>query len=219
MIYPYFPQTLMMLLKKKLKNAGQRHTFGIEYRGSFKFLNFIERSADITGYLYYTYTETKSSVSYDHAIGQWVGEGTSSCQRTALENTLDYDPCSDLNVNLGDIAPHKINAGINVPVGNDWNINIRTNWVDSKKLYVRNPLRNNGRKNNEYIVFDANIIYEYKQFSLALKVKNMLNKDYYHSGVEGAESGDDFSKRSQGWRNSLIPQTGRNFMLTLSIKF
>ncbi|MFT6734410.1 MAG: outer membrane receptor for ferrienterochelin and colicins [Polaribacter sp.] len=207
------------VIKEEAENAGQRNTFGIEYRGSFQFSNFIDHSADITGYIYYTYTTTKSSVSYDHTIGQWVGEGIASCQQTAQDNTLSYDPCSDLNVNLGDIAPHKINAGINVPLGNDWNINIRTNWVDSKALYVRNPLRNNGRKNNAYIVFDTNIIYEFKQFYLALKVKNMLNKDYYHSGVEGAESGDDFSKRSQGWRNSLIPQTGRNFMLTLSMHF
>lgn len=207
------------VIKEEAENAGKRHTFGIEYRASAQFSNFIDHSPDITSYFYYTYTKTKSSVSYDHDIDLWVGEGIASCQQTALDHSLSYDPCSDLNVNLGDIAPHKINAGINVPIGSDWNINLRTNWVDTKALYVRNPLRNKGRKNSGYIVFNANIIYDFRPFSLALKVKNIFDKDYYHSGVEGGESGDDFTRRSQGWRSSLIPQAGRNFMLTMSMTF
>ena len=113
----------------------------------------------------------------------------------------------------------KINASVNVPIGNDWNVNVRANWVASKALYVRNPLRNNGRKNDAYIVVDANIIYDFDLFSLAFKIKNLFDRQYYNSGVEGAESGDDFTQRSQGWRNSLIPQAGRNFMLTMSMTF
>ena len=51
------------------------------------------------------------------------------------------------------------------------------------------------------------------------KVKNLFDEKYYHSGVEAAASGDDFEQRSQGWANSLIPQTGRNFMVTISMFF
>ena len=207
------------VIKEEAENAGKRNTFGIEYRGKFQFSNFVEGSADITGYFFYTYTQTKSSVTYDHAIGQWVGQGIESCQQIQDDNSLDYDPCADMNVNQGDIAPHKVNAGINVPVGENWNINLRANWVASKELYVRNPLRDEGRKNDSYVVFDANIIYQFKPFNLAFKIKNLFDEEYYHSGVEGAESGDDFTQRSLGWRNSLLPQAKRSFMLTLSMDF
>ncbi|MEW6981262.1 TonB-dependent receptor plug domain-containing protein [Colwelliaceae bacterium 6471] len=207
------------VIKEEAENAGHRTSFGIEYRGSFTFDNFIDGADAITGNFYYTYTQTKSSVDYDHDIGQWVGEGIESCQNATANNTLTYDPCADLNVNLGDIAPHKINASINLPVSDNWNVNIKANWVSSKELYLRNPLRDNGRKNNAYMVLDANVIYQHSAFSLGFKVKNLFDKQYYNSGVEGAESGDDFSQRSLGWRNSLIPQPGRNFMLTLSVEF
>ena len=56
-------------------------------------------------------------------------------------------------------------------------------------------------------------------FQIGLKVKNLFDESYYHSGAEAAASGDDFEHRSQGWANSLIPQTRRNFMMTLSMRF
>lgn len=206
------------VIKEEAENAGQRNTFGIEYRGYFQFANFIDESKNITGNIYYTYTQTKSSVNYDHDIGLWVGKGIETCQETALQFELSYNPCQDMNINQGDIAPHKINANINIPLINEWNVNVKANWVASKELYVRNPLRNKGRENDAYLVVDTNIIYHFKKFDLAFKIKNIFDKKYYHSGVEGAESGDDFTQRSLGWRNSLIPQVGRSFMLTLSME-
>jgi iron complex outermembrane receptor protein len=50
-------------------------------------------------------------------------------------------------------------------------------------------------------------------------VKNLFDEEYYHSGAEAAASGDDFEHRSQGWANSLIPQTRRNFMMTINMFF
>jgi len=205
------------VIKEEAENAGYRDTFGVEYRGRFQFANFIQGASDISGYLYYTHTKTKSSVYYDHDIGQWVGEGIESCEQIAADNALSYDTCSDMDVELGDIAPHKISTGINLPVSSDWNLNLRANWVASKKLYLRNPLRNDGRKNDSYLVFDFNMSYEFRAFTLVFKVKNLFDEQYYHSGLQQAESGDDFSQRSKGWRNSLLPQTGRNFMLSVSI--
>jgi iron complex outermembrane receptor protein len=207
------------VIKEEAENAGERNTFGIEYRGKFQFGNFIAGADDITGYLYYTYTKTKSSVSYDHDLGLWVGKGIESCEQINAEVNPGYNACADMDVELGDIAPHKINLGFNMPISEHWNLNLRANWVSSKKLYVRNPLRAKGRDNDPYTVFDANLIYNFEPFSIAFKVRNLFDQEYYHSGVEGAESGDDFTKRSVGWRNSLIPQPGRSFMLRFSMNF
>ncbi|ESP93245.1 TonB-dependent receptor plug domain-containing protein [Pseudoalteromonas luteoviolacea] len=207
------------VIKEEAENAGKRSTYGLEYRGKFEFSNFITDAANITGYLYYTYTKSKSSVSYDHDLGVWVGEGIENCSQIAQEHSLSYDPCSNLDAELGDISPHKINVGINVPVSDELNVNVKANWVASKPLYLRNALRAKQRENDAYLTVDANISYQFESFSVALKVKNLFDEIYYHSGAEAAASGDDFEQRSQGWANSLIPQPKRSFMLTLSMQF
>ena len=206
------------VIKEEAENAGKRDTLGFEYRGRFQLANPIHNQK-LTGYLYYTYTQTKSSVNYDHALNLWVGDGIANCQQINAEYNISYNACDDMDVELGDIAPHKINFGLNLPLSPNWNLNLRGNWVSDKTLYVRNPLRAKGRKNNAYTVIDANLIYYMSPFSIALKVRNLFDESYYHSGVEGAESGDDFSQRSIGWRNSLIPQPKRHFMLTLNMRF
>ena len=133
----------------------------MEYRGKFQFDNFIQGSSNITGHLYYTYTKSKSSVSYDHELDLWVGEGIENCHEIAASNTLSYDPCNDMNIDLGDISPHKINASINVPIAESFNVNVKANWVASKRLYLRNTLRAKGRKNDGYLTVDANITYRF----------------------------------------------------------
>ncbi|MCG7533527.1 TonB-dependent receptor [Pseudoalteromonas sp. OOF1S-7] len=207
------------VVKEEAENAGKRSTYGLEYRGKFEFSNFITGAANISGYLYYTHTKTKSSVSYDHSLGLWVGEGIENCQDIATNHTLSYNPCQDMNVELGDIAPHKISTGLNVPVSEALNINVRANWIASKPLYLRNTLRAKGRENDAYLTVDANIIYRFESLEVAFKVKNLFDEIYYHSGAEAAASGDDFEQRSQGWANSLIPQPKRSFMLSVSMEF
>jgi len=206
------------VIKEEAENAGKRNTIGLEYRGRFQLPNFFN-DKKITGNLYYSYTKTQSSVTYDHEIGLWVGKGISDCNQIKQNYNLTYNPCSDMDVNLGDIAPHKISFAINIPINEQWNANFRGNWLSAKKLYVRNPLRAKDRENDAFAVFDFNLIYDLSRFSISFKVRNLFNETYYHSGVEGAESGDDFSQRSIGWRNSLIPQPKRHFMLMFKMQF
>jgi iron complex outermembrane receptor protein len=207
------------VIKEEAENAGKRSTIGLEYRGKFQYPNFIEGSGNITGHFYYTYTKSKSSVSFDHEQGLWVGKGIGNCQEVAESNMTSYDPCDDMNAELGDISPHKINVSINIPVSEALNVNVKANWVANKPLYLRNALRAKNTENEKYLTVDANITYLFEPIQIAFKVKNLFDEDYYHSGAEAAASGDDFEHRSQGWANSLIPQTGRNFMVTVNMLF
>jgi outer membrane receptor for ferrienterochelin and colicins len=190
------------VIKEDAQNAGTRDTIGLEYRGNYSFANVIDGANDITGYLYYTYTKTDSSIYYDFATATWL----------------------DGESDLGDIAPHKVNLGMNLPVNEDLNINVRINYVSKRKLYLRNPLRDStrvdgGREAEAYTTVDLNVSYTLGLVNLSLKVKNLLDKAYYHPGVESANAGDDFSRRSLGYQNSLIPQVGMNWMMTLQWKF
>ena len=204
------------VIKEEAENAGHRQNYGFEYRGQFKFDNPWYRHSAISGHIYYTYTKALSSVSYDHNIAAWVGEGIEQC---ALLTPTTYNPCQDQNIDVGDIAPHKINANLNIPLHERLNLNIGANWVSSKKLYLRNPLRDQQQDNASYLTLDTNLNYQIDNLLVGVRIKNLLDKQHYHSGVEAASSGNDFSQRSQGWHNSLIPQVGRNFVLSITITF
>ncbi|MFC1849785.1 TonB-dependent receptor plug domain-containing protein [candidate division CSSED10-310 bacterium] len=178
-------------------NAGSRDTQGLEYRLRFYVPNMIPHSSDISGYFYYTYTSVTSSITYNHTTQLWEDE--------------DDD--------LGDIAPHKINFGLNLPL-KQINLNFRGNYVSERKLYLRNPLRDQGIKLEGYLVFNCALCYSYGPYELSVKIRNLFNKDdYYHPGLESADSGNDFSRRSQGFRNSLIPQPGRSYLVNLTIHY
>jgi len=185
------------VIKEEAENAGKRDIHGLEYRLRFLFDNFIPNSSDISGYLYYTYIKVKSSIYYNHETGAW----------------------EDGEADLGDIAPHKVNFGINLPVMNKLNLFLSGNYVSKQDLYLRNPLRAKNRKLDSYLVMNCNIRYMFEPFSISLKVLNIFGKEYFHSGVESASSGDDFEQRSLGWHNSLHPQPGRSFLLGISINF
>ncbi len=189
------------VIKEEAENAGERHVRGLEYRGKYQFGNFIDGAADITGYAYYTYTRSESSIYYDHARAAWV-EGWRR---------------------LGDIAEHKLNLGLDLPVSDRFGLNLRANWVSDRELYLRNPLRAEGREADSYLVFDLHLRYQAKPWAIGFKVNNLFDAEYYHPGVEQADSGDDFfdadanPQRARGYRNSLLPQVGRHYLLTFTV--
>ncbi|MDP2385121.1 MAG: TonB-dependent receptor [Bacteroidota bacterium] len=183
------------VIKEEAENAGKRKIYGAELKSSVMFKNFIPNSAKISGYCYYSYTQALSSIHYNHTSGEW-------------ENG---------EVVLGDIAPHKVNIGINLPVLKNINLNVRGNYVSDRLVYSRNALREKEYKIGSYFTMDGSITFNYKVTSLVFKIKNITNIDYFHPGLEQADSGDDFTKRSLGYRNSLLPQAGRSFMISLNL--
>lgn len=185
------------VIKEEAENAGERDIHGLEYRLRFLFDNFIPNSPEISGYLYYTYTKSKSSIYYNHETGAW----------------------EDGEANLGDIAPHKVNFGINLPFMDKLNLFVSGNYVGEQELYLRNPLRAKNRKLDSYFVINCNIRYLFKPFSISLKVLNLFDQEYFHSGIEAADAGDDFEQRSLGWHNSLHPQPGRSILINIAADF
>ncbi len=183
------------VIKEEAENAGSRDIWGIEYRARYAIPNFVQNATDISGFFNYTYTSVTSSIHFDHAAGDWVVGDT----------------------DLGDIAPHKINVGVNLPLSSG--LNLRGNLVERRELYSQNPLRNQGKTIDPYLVAHGALSYTYGPFWLTLKISNLFDHDYFHPGVEQADSGDVFSGRSLGFRNSLIPQPGRAFVFRFAIEY
>ena len=185
------------VIKEEAENAGKRDIYGFEYRAKSSFPNVIPNSAHITSYFNYTFTKVTSSVHYNHDLGEW----------------------QDGDTKLGDIAPHKFNLGLNMPIGKQWNFNLRGNFVGERELYTRNPLRAQGEKLDSYFTLNGVIAYQYQPFDISFKVLNIFNKSYFHPGNETANSGNNFSQRSKGYINSLLPQPERSFWMILGINF
>ncbi|MFC2140382.1 TonB-dependent receptor plug domain-containing protein [Candidatus Auribacterota bacterium] len=184
------------VIKEAAENAGNRNITGFEYRAKTSFPNFVTNSADITGYFYYTFTKSKSSVTYNPTLGVW----------------------QEVESDLGDIAPHKFNIGLNVPVKKNFNVNLRGNFISERELYSRNPLRGQDEKLSSYFVLNGAVTYICDLFDISFKVLNILDKEYFHPGPESASSGNDFTQRSKGYHNSIIPQPGRSYWLNVRIK-
>lgn len=183
------------VIKEEAENAGSREIYGVEVRSRFNIKNPIPKSSNITVYLYYTHTQAYSSVHYNHNSRKW----------------------EDGQTLLGDIAPHKINAGFNLPIFKSFNLNLRGNYVSPRLVYTRNALRAKNYTVADYFIMDGAVSYRFKAVTLSVKTRNLMDVNYFQPGVAQADSGDDFSKRSLGYRNSLLPQVGRQIMIVLNI--
>ncbi len=187
--YSHFNDVIM----EDALNLGTRDVVGAEATLRFTIPNPIPESADFSGYANYTFNYVRSSMTYDHDLGEWV-EGATA---------------------LGDIAPHKLNVGLNFPIWRYFNLNVRGNYVSRRELYSANPLRGAGKALAPYFRLNMTFLARVGPLRVTVTVINLLDSDYYHPGPERADAGDDFDNRSLGFMNSAIPQPGRHVMLKL----
>jgi iron complex outermembrane receptor protein len=185
------------VIREDAINDAERNTWGIEYRGQFEYDNFISGQQAITGKFFYTYNKVKTNQAYNHQQDQW-----------------EKKPAT-----LGDISPHKINLIVNIPLSYSLNANIKGNYTHRTSLYSRNPLDDQGIEVNSRVIFDAAIQYQYHSWILTAKALNIFNREVFAPGVGKANSGNDFSNRSLGFNNSLIPQPGRSLWFTSQYNF
>jgi iron complex outermembrane receptor protein len=205
------------VVKEEAENAGNRNILGGELKGRALVRNFVPRSREISLWGNMSSAWAYSSVRYDFDTGTWVDDNDSGHK---LSDKLR------LGTPLGDIAPFKMNLGFTVPILRWVTFTARSNFVSERVLYLRNALRDpnrpdGGRHAGRYFTLDAFLRAQWKVFSLSLKVKNLFDASYYHPGVEQADSGDSFSRdpsvRSLGYRNSLVPQPERSFLVFFGI--
>jgi outer membrane receptor for ferrienterochelin and colicins len=206
------------VVKEEAENAGNRNILGGELKARTHLPNFIPGSRELLLWGNLSSAFAYSSVRYDFDSSRWEDDRDAGGK---LSDKLR------LGTPLGDIAPVKLNLGCTLPILRWVTFTLRGNFVSERVLYLRNALRDpnrpEGRRDAErYFTLDAFARAEWRVFNLSLKVKNLLGADYFHPGVEQADSGDDFSSdpsvRSRGYRNSLVPQPERSFLVFFGIE-
>jgi outer membrane receptor for ferrienterochelin and colicins len=124
---------------------------------------------------------------------------------------------------IGDLSHHKIYIGATAVITNDFFVNLRGRYIGDKETIDTNPVD----KIDGYFIVDGHIKYENifdAGIGIGLKVTNLLDTKYFHSGIRdgnsGIESGSWTGRSwtgSKGYYNSMMPQPGRFVMLSLSL--
>ncbi|UTA49062.1 TonB-dependent receptor [Simiduia sp. 21SJ11W-1] len=177
------------------ENVGQRRITGLEYRADARWDNPIYQHAAITAKLYYSITRAEAEYQYRQSTQDWQRDWSAQ----------------------GDIAPHKINAIVNLPITAHINVNLRGQWRSARELFSENPLREQDIKAKAYSQFDASLSYSRANWSVGLNVNNLTGANYLQPGVESASSGNQFNQDNDGFQNSLLPQVNRP-VYSLNIK-
>ncbi len=185
------------VIREDALNDAERDIWGLEYRGRFEYPNFFVGVDAISGNFYYTYTKAKSSRSFDHDLGDWIAQ----------------------EIELGDIAPHKVNAAINIPFSETWSVHFKGNFLSRTKLYSRNPLSIQGVEVGGRMIFDLALNYDIGQLRTSVKVENLFDRKVLAPGLRKADSGNDFTQRSKGYGNSLTPLPGQSLWLSVVYTF
>jgi len=177
------------------RNVGERDMLGLSYRvqGRLNFLN------GITYWGNYSWIIAESEQKFD-SKGEKIGTGT-----------------------IGDLAQHKLQAGVESEPIKNLNIALTGRWTGDRETVSSNPLKNI----DAYWVVDANVSYKFfKMLTLHAKVYNVFDAVYYHPGFRRANAGETegtWDNRawngSRSFYNSRMPQMRRfiTFSLLLDI--
>ena len=123
---------------------------------------------------------------------------------------------------VGDTAEHKFYLGLTWLPRADLSVTLRGRHIGSRTTVPTNPIREVPR----YTSWDFNALWSdimQSEFSLALTITNASDTVYYHPGLREADAGttpgffdgDGVWQGSNSFYNSLMPQDGRGYFLTL----
>ncbi|MCB1176875.1 MAG: TonB-dependent receptor, partial [Leptospiraceae bacterium] len=224
-ISAYYNKYDRVIEQNFLSDYGRR-IYGTEWKITKYFSNFIPSSGKISTFFNYTFTESRIGLLYNHTLGIYQDGGTAFGKYEKYYDEYIY-PDSGITLprkrqyyNSGDIAKNKFNIGFNLPVFSTWNINLRGTYVGRKELYITNPLREQGLSVDPYFLWNGTLSYIFDNYGiLSLKVYNLFNEYYFHPGIEFAGGGNYYWERSLDYRNSILPQPGRYFLLNLALTF
>jgi outer membrane receptor protein involved in Fe transport len=119
-------------------------------------------------------------------------------------------PIDELRV--GDIARHNANAGVNAPLGERWNLNLRANYIGSRPTGAGTTVTTNPfRRIDSAVVAHGALTYRglVEGLDLQLVVNNLFDELRYDPGIREA-GGGRFAAR--------LPQPGRAIYLRFSYR-
>ncbi len=186
--------------------SENRKVTGFEYRGRFSFDNYFNDAYLINCYVYYTYTDSQSDINYSY-------------NRDSGGNLIGWQNGQS---DTGDVAPHKIQAGVDLPINSYLSWNIRVNYHSKTKLYSRNPLRTIDRNLEAYTIVNTNVNWQFDSVTFVAKVNNLFDETYFAPGQEASNGGNTETETAGipvGFFSSLAPQPGRSYSLSIALNF
>lgn len=192
---------------KGAKNLGKRDISGVDLQGQLRLARTWKLSA-----WYSHYFQTREE-KFKFAAGAFQPLGSGE---------------------VGDLAKDKAWVGATFTPGDLVSLTLRGRYVGAREAVdtnVRNDLP--GRPVTvvpSYVTLDLAVNATWGKLGLGLKVDNLLDKTYFHPGVRAANAGyvpgafaPDNLTYSGGsgyqYYNSLLPQPGRSFLASLTIRY
>lgn len=180
------------------RNIGTRTLVGVDAHVQKAIVIPGMKSVKLWGY--YTYATTREP-KYN-AAGEEIGEGR-----------------------VGDIADHKVHIGATGAFTRNLSATVLCRYIGERPTVSTNPVP----KVDAVFTMDSNILCRNvitKGLDLSFRVKNIFDTHYYDPGIRAADAGDTPGYwngttwvGSSGWTNSLLPQPGRSFMVSLTLKY
>ncbi len=177
-------QTVYTVVTNQFQNIGKQEVFGVE-----------------------------ASITYHKGAFDWYGNYTYT--NSSIINPLDTKgkPAVDANQNVitrlqvGDIALHQANAGVNYAYKKSWNFNLRANFIGDKPVGPKTSSPTNLATFNQYALFNSAITYNWVKTGMSFQVttNNILNTQVYSPGVFDASGpyGSKLPQNRRTWNVSL----------------
>ncbi len=176
------------------QNIGKRQIMGVDIGGKY-FYDF-STNTRIDTWGYYSFLKTKED-KFD-INGKKIGSGI-----------------------VGDLSNHKVYLGATLSLWDQWSLTLKSKYIGKRKTVSSNPV--------DYVdgvnLTDLNLmwrkVYDFP-LNLSVKINNLFDTDYFHPGVRAANAGmtpgywqNNHWYGSRGWNNSLIPQPGREIIVSI----
>lgn len=183
-------------LEGKAQNAGKRNVFGTDVHA--RFIVPIPNIGNIDFWTYYSYIQ---------------GE----------EEKVDQNN-NKITANIGDLAHHKAKTGIVFSSLKYLNIGLFGRWISQRNTVASNPVDVVDAYYTADLNFGVTNLLDNK-LNINFRVTNLTDAKYFHPGISEANAGTNAGVwqegqwiGSNGWFNSLLPQPGRMFYVTMNIK-
>ncbi len=153
-----------------------------------------------------------------------IDEVNWSTNLTYIESQERMDASSPW-MDVGDIAPVRWSNELSFQMSDSWFVYLSHLWAKNRYTVATNPVR----EVSGYSVYNLNLRYQFpdSEAVVSLGVNNLTDKIYFHPGVRQANSGNSpgsFNnlgewQGSGGFYNSLLPQPGREVLLSFTWRY